>query len=258
MPFEALYIPMILPAFVLVLFRVMGVMLVTPLFSSMSIPFQFKIALGVTISVVLFPMVLPTISADLSLAEAVVGVFGELAVGMVIGMGVQLVFVGAKVGGLLVSQQAGIALGQVFNPEVGGEETIMEQIFFILTAVIFFGVRGHHAVLQAMLDSFSAVPPLSFRLEHRFLELLVDLMQVALILALKVAGPALIALFLSSVAIGFLSRTVPQINVLMVGFSIKVVIAMLVVAASLGVAQRVVLDVFWEAIDGIRFAMGIQ
>ena len=139
MPLQMFEIYKILPVFLLVLFRVSGLMLAAPLFSSPAIPLKIKVLMAVAMTMAVFPLLLPQVVVPVTLASAVVGLFGELLIGMFIGFGVTLVFMGVQLAGQLVGHQAGLGLGNVFNPMLEASMGVIPQLFFFISLMIFLG-----------------------------------------------------------------------------------------------------------------------
>ena len=129
MPWSLLNLHLLLPGFALVLFRVAGLMVTAPMFSSQAIPARFRIACALAAAAVLFPLVAPTIAADVTLTTALAGVVGEMLIGLIIGLGVTIVLVGVQLAGMMIGQQAGIALASVVDPSQGFQSTVVGQVF---------------------------------------------------------------------------------------------------------------------------------
>lgn len=250
--------PLFLPMFALVLFRISGLMLTAPVYGSQAVPARIRALLAVGISLVLFPVVMPTLPADLTLSGAVVGVFGELMIGLIMGVALSLLFVGVQVAGMIVGQQAGLALGQVFNPVLNTNTTILGQLFFLTALTVFVLAGGHRELMRALLDTFDVIPVLSFRFSNSMLDLVTVLLAGAYAVALRMAAPVLIALLTATLVMGFLSRTIPQLNILSVGFPVRVLVTLtvagFVLAASGGLLTGAMTDVF----DRVREAFGLS
>ncbi len=252
MPFELLELPLLLPGLLLVMFRVLGLSISAPIFSARSIPRRVKVGLAMVTAMMTFPLVAPTLPSDLTLAQALVGVVGELMIGLAIGFALSAIFVATQLAGLMIAQQAGLALGQVFNPGLDSRTTPLGQLLFFVMTGVFLAMNGHVALVRSLLESFSFVPPLAFRVTPSVTELIVGLMTSSFVVAIRLAGPALTALFLVTLAMGFVSRTVPQLNILAVGFSIRSSTALVMTAASLTVAQDLLVDGLVETMEAIQ------
>jgi flagellar biosynthetic protein FliR len=175
------------------------------------------------------PTELPTNFGELAIA------FGsELILGSVIGLALAVVLVGVQLGGYLIAQEAGLTYGQVVDPSSGEDLPPLSLLYMQLATVLFLVSDGHLAMVRGVLDSFHTLPLPGDGGRSAFgIDLLLDALQVSGELAIQVAAPALVALTLANVALGFISRTVPQLNVLTVGFSLKTLVGFVLMAVSL-------------------------
>lgn len=256
MPSGVFEIYMALPAFLLVLSRVAGLMLASPLFSGTMLPMPINAILALVISLSVFPLMAGRVAVPVTLASAAGGMAGELAIGLALGLGVTLVFAGVQIGAQLVSQQAGLAIGEVFNPMMEASGTEVSQLYFLVAMAVFLAVDGHHALVRALLDSFATIPPLGFRPDSGLVVLMVEVLTLSFVIAVRVAGPVMLALLLAFLALGFISRTVPQLNLLTIGFPLKVSMALFVMALTLMSLEPILVDGLMEVMDGVRAALG--
>ncbi len=233
MPTRAVDITLLLPPFLLILFRVGGLTLTAPIFSSTGVPARVKAGFAFVVSLMIAPIVLPRVPLNLPLGEVLVSVFGELLIGLILGMSVGFVFLGTRLAGMIIAQQAGIALGRVINPMMDDQTTIVGQVYFLVTLMVFLAIGGHRAMMAALLDTYRTIPPAGFRMSESFLPLLVTLLTSAFKLAMRMAAPAVITLFMASLTMGLLSRTIPQLNVLTVGFAVRVLAGLTMAALAL-------------------------
>lgn len=257
MPWQAFEIQFLLPPFLLVLFRVSGLAIASPLIGSRAIPPQVKIALTLVLSLMIFPIVLSRTPNMLPLGSVVVTVFGELVIGLIIGLTLELVFLGVRLTGTVIGQQAGIALGQVFNPMLEGRSSIIGQLYYLVTLMIFLAVGGHRAMVRALLDSFERIPPGRFHFTESMLTLFEQLLSAAFVMGMRLAAPTLTALFIASVTMGFVARTIPQLNILTIGFSVRIFVGFSVAAVSLALAYDLIYDAILNSFVAIRGTLGL-
>lgn len=257
MPMSLADIYMLLPAFLLVLFRVSGLMLATPLFSSPILPTQLKVLLAVAMSLAVFPLMYTHVQVPVTMATAIVGLIGELAVGLMIGFAVSLVFLGVQVAGQLVSQQAGLAMGDIFNPLFDSSSTVVSELYFFVAMVVFLGVGGDQALIRSLLDSFAFLPPLAFQVTPRVTEMLVDLITLSFVLAIRLGGPTMLALLIAFLTLGFISRTLPQMNLMTVGFPVKLALALVVMAMTMMGLEPVLIDGLNVCMDAIHESLAL-
>lgn len=250
-------LPLMLPLFAMVLLRISGLMITAPIYGSQVIPIRVRAMFAVGISLAVFPVVSMRVPADVTLAGVIGGAFGELLIGLIMGLGLSLVFMGAELAGMVIGQQAGLSLGQVFDPVTGTEVTTLGQVFFVVAMLIFLIVGGHRELMRALLDTYEVIPPLSYRFSDSMLDMTVDLMRGSFILAMRLAGPALISLLIASLVMGFLSRTMPQLNILSVGFVLRALVALGAAALALAASQAVMVGAIEDSIERIREAFGL-
>lgn len=242
----------LLPAFALVAARLSGIMLSAPIFSSSAIAAPVKIGLVALLALVVFPVVLPRMTAvPETLVAAVVGMLGELAVGFAIGLAVNLLMIGLQTAAQMIGQQMGLGLARVFNPAVEDETDVLSQFYLLVGLALLLLMGGHRLILAAVLDSFAALPPMTVTLEPRVFHILIGLLQAAFVLAFKIAVPALLVLFLVTLMMGFLGRTVPQINILVVGFPLRVAVGLLALVVAFGVGMTVFGDGYQQTVDAV-------
>lgn len=247
--------PLIFPAFMLVIARVSGIMIAAPFFGSPTIPRQAKAMLVLAMSAMLFPLASASFPLVLPLGRVLLGIVGELTIGLVIGLGYSLVFSGAAIAAKLVGQQAGLAAGALFNPVFESDSTAIGEIYFFFTLIVFFSIGGHHTLLIALLNTFETTPLMTFQLTPTIMAALNDLVAAAFSFGLRLSGPVVVALFLASLTMGFVSRTMPQLNILSVGFGIRVMVGIWMVAASIAMVNQVFSTEFWKFTEVLRGAM---
>lgn len=250
---------LLLPQFAMLFIRVSGLVITAPVLSSMAIPSRLKAAFVLVLTLMLFPVVQPHMPQALTLDVLVVAALGELMIGFVMGLALGMVFVGAQLVGVVIGQQAGISLGRVFNPMMEAQGSIFGQLYSLVTLDIYLAIGGHRAMISAFLDTFELFPPgtVRFSASLPMLDLIEGLLLSAYTFGMQLAAPALIALFIASLVMGFISRTIPQINILSIGFAIRVSIALLVASVSLSTAFEVIQGALFESLDTVRSFFGL-
>jgi len=246
-----------LPAFALVLARLGGLMMAAPILSGLAIPRRVKGALTIGMAWLVYPLVAGRVPQDVALSAVVTGMLGELMIGLSIGLALATLISGVQLGGLVAAQQAGIALGQSFDPTVDESSTVIGQAYSIFLYLAFLAMGGHRAMVAALLDTFVIIPPLSFGFSDSLVMLLVEMLTAAFVMAVRLAGPVLIALTLLTIAMGLISRTMPQLNILSVGFTLKVLVMLAVAGLAVVAAQEVVLEMTFAGLDRIREVLGL-
>lgn len=239
------------PTFALVLFRVAGMMLFAPLFGSARIPRRVKALLVIILAVGLMPAVTrPPVMPETSWQLAV-GIGGELVFGLTLGMVLSFTFIAAQWAGEMIGQQMGLNLSEVFDPQFGAAGSIVGEFYFMLTLVIFLAIGGHHAMIEGVRASFDALPLLSVGMSASLLGTLVGLLQSALALAIQLAGPTFVTMLVVDVAMGFISKTMPQLNVMSAGLSLKSMIGMGVLLVGMTLTSGVIEDRVMHSMEAV-------
>lgn len=242
---------MLLPAFALVFARISGVMLSVPMLSSAQVPRMIKVLLAGALSWMAFPVVAGKLPQSLTLAQAGMGMVGEFLIGEVLGLAAGMVFFAAQIAGKIVSHQSGFALGQVFNPLFDEEFTVLDQMWFFAAFMFFVAMRGHLAVVTLVLRSFEQVPPLMLTVDGELGAFATGMVRSMFDVALRLSGPAVLALLLASLVMGFLTKTMPQLNVLSVGFTFKIVIALIVMGVTVASSDGLMTQALDDGLDRV-------
>ncbi len=221
------------PLFMLVLFRIAGIMAVAPLLSASFIPVRIKFFLVLVLSMAVFPLVPRTVWVPAQWADLAWAVGTEMLIGITMGFALSLLFTGLEVGIEMVSHQMGLSMAQLIDPLSDITTNVLSQFYTLLATVIYVLINGHLVLIQSLVQTFQTVPLMGARVGDNVVAMLVSVLTGSYMLAIRVAGPALVAIFLATIALGFISRTMPQLNILAAGFSIRIFLAFIMMIASL-------------------------
>ncbi len=226
-------------AFFLVVCRVGAVLMVAPPFNGRGIPAQLKIAFILLCSLALLPVVStnPT-SLPATVPEYLAQVARELLLGGLIGFAVLLLFASFESAGHLAGLQMGFSLANVINPLTASNASLLDQFYSLLAMLIFLTINGHHALLLGIRATFELVPLGSTASVLPPAPVLLGLGRDLFVIALRISLPVLATLLLADVAMAIVARSVPQLNVFVVGMPAKLIagFAMLIVTLPVVVA----------------------
>ena len=238
----------ILPAtFVLVVFRLAGMMLFAPLFGSARVPRRVKALLVLVLAMGVMGGIDQTVKLPEDTWTLAVAIGGELAFGLAMGMVLSLVFIAAQWAGELIGQQMGLNLSAVFDPQFGGQGSVLGDMYFMLTLVVFLSVRGHYEMLRGVRDSFEYLPLMSVGVDRTLFATLTGLLQGATMLAIRLAAPMLVTMLVVDLVLGLVGKTMPQMNVMSAGLTLRSVVGTLIVIAGLSLTSGVIGDSLGEA-----------
>jgi flagellar biosynthesis protein FliR len=246
----------LLPVYVLVLFRLAGMMIYAPLLGSGQIPRRLKALIACVLALAVARGVPPPVRPVNSLAMLTVGIGGEIVFGLAMGLILSFSFVAAQWAGQLVGQQMGLNLSETFDPQYGSQGSIVGNLYFMLTLVVFLGVNGHRAMLMGVRASFDALPLLSVGVTPSLLGLFLKLFQASTEMALQLAAPVLVTLLVVDLALGFIGKTMPQMNIMSAGLSIRALVGMMVLIFGLGMTSTVIRQAVLEGMNAVWRAYG--
>jgi flagellar biosynthesis protein FliR len=222
-----------LAGFVLVLARVTPLFVLAPLFSSQIIPPHVRGIIAVGISIGLTPIALhgQHIPGDpLALGGLVVE---GLLVGLAFAFTLAVLMAAVESAGGVIDVLSGFSYGALINPLNNQNSAVIARFYALVGTLIFLVIGGDAWTLRGLDRTFTLVPLSG---GPRLSSLLGGVEQVFSTIftgALEVAAPVVMALLITDVAFGVVSRVVPQLNVFAVGFPTKVAVALLVGGASL-------------------------
>lgn len=225
-----------LGTFTLVLGRVGALVMTAPIFGNRSIPLQGRALFALMISLLVTPLVAQHSTIDMSnLAVFSKHLLSEALIGLLFGVGITILLNGIQIAGQLVSQLGGTALAEVFDPSLEENVSVYSQFFFFLTLAMFVLLDGHRLTMGALLDSFTELPPGAANLGSDYLDALVTVLGQSFVLGIRAAAPAMTALLLATLVLGLIGRTMPQINILAVGFGVNSLLSLGCMFTSVGV-----------------------
>ena len=225
--------PDTLHSFIFVLLRVSVILFLLPVFGSVNLPTVWKGAFALLLTLLLSQVVPRQPLAVHSGLEMAVTLGGELLLGLVLGLSVRLILTSFEMAGQFMGFQMGFTIVNVVDPQSGSQTSIMAQFSYILAILIFLMVNGHHYLIQALVRSFELVPPGGFVPDGGVYVKLVKLSSHMFTVALKIAAPVMSSLLLATIALGIVSKTVPQMNILIVGFPLNIGIGLLLLGFSM-------------------------
>lgn len=210
------------PLFLMIIFRISGFMIGAPVFNSRNIPVQLKIVLTLFISLFTYLLIYNYNEVPEVNLSYLFLLISEFLVGLVIGYTAQLLFSAIQLAGQSIDMQMGFGIVNIMDPQSGMQIPLIGSFKNLLAIFVFFLINGHHFLLEALFYSYQALPIGGFKVNVKLISLLIDLTQDLFLIALKLAAPLVGALFITDFVMGIISRTVPQMNVFLVGMPAKI------------------------------------
>ena len=230
--------------FLLIFARVAAFVSILPFWGWRGVPVALRVFFALVLAVTL------TFSweGQLTLPVHDLGLFfllsKEILTGLVLGFLVYLFLSAFLMAGQLMDHQAGLMMAGAFDPLFSGQVTILGQFFYFLAVVFYLSINGHHLLFLSLRESFTVIPLTGPFVSSPVIRQYLQTCSAVFLLAFQIAAPVIIVLWLLDIALGLLSKAVPQIHVFIVGLPLKVALVLLVFLLLLPLLVTVMEDVF--------------
>ena len=201
------------------------------------------------LSLALAVLLTPVVKLDNALIPQKLGDFlllgvSEVIIGSILGLAVRLLLTSVQIMGQLIGFQMGFAVANVLDPISGGQVSVLAQFAYLMAILVFFAVGGHHWFIKALADSFALVPPGRFSMGISLYNQMMKIAGDMFALAVRLGAPVIGALLFTQVTMGILAKTVPQMNILIVGFPLTVSVGLFFLSVAMTVILPAMGNIF--------------
>ncbi len=220
--------------FIFVLVRVGAFIVFVPILGSQQFPARIKIGFILLLSISIFPLVrhLPMMEPK-GVFDFTIYLFSEATVGLVLAYATRLIFTAVQIAGTVVDFQMGFGVVNVIDPQTQSQVSITSQFQNMFAILLYLALNAHHLTIYALVESFQLINPQQFGFSAGTMALILKLFATTFVVAVKIAAPIMAILFFISVGLGLVARTVPQMNVFIVGFPLQIGVGLLMVGLSM-------------------------
>ena len=233
--------------FMLILVRVAAIIMAIPVLNHNNIPQLFKVGLAVAVSMILFPQLEADAPQPVTeILPFAIGIVGEITMGIIIGLSVNLVFAGVQLAGQLAGFQMGFAIANVMDPTTSAQIPILAQFNNLFAVLIFLSLNVHHILIKAMFESFQLVPFFSFHFSGGLMDQVMLLVKNMFVTGVKIGAPIVAVMLITTVALGVISRTVPQMHIFIVAMPLKILIGLIFIVIVTPYMLATLTDIFHD------------
>jgi flagellar biosynthetic protein FliR len=223
--------------FTLVLTRVSGLTMTAPIYGTSDVPMPVRALLAMALALLITPTQWGvSVAYPGTLINYLVFVGSELLVGLSLGLGITILFSGIQLAGQTIGHISGMLLADVFDPNLQTDVPMFSRLLFLVTLAVFVLIGGHRIVMAGLLDTFQTIPPGSAAFHDSICQAMVTVLAESFQLGVRAAVPVVTALLLSTLVMGLISRTLPQLNILMVGFGMNSMLTFATLSLTIGAA----------------------
>lgn len=241
-------------SFMLMFARLMGLFMLTPVYSSQSLPFNVRMIFSFFVTIILFPTSFPFMpSIPGSLVEYGLLALSEVMIGLLIGFILAIFFAAFQMAGDFFNVQLGFAYTEVLDPMTQVSLPVISSLKNLMAILVFLSIGAHRMVIKSLAYSFEKIRTVNFTNEvnQGIYKALEDALGAMFVVAFKIALPVLGILFLVTVAEALMGKAAPQLNILQLSFPIKIAIGLIVLISIMAFIVAQMESAFQVAFDKI-------
>ena len=235
--------------------RIAAATVLTPIFGPTQIPGPVRVFIALSLAaflVLAVPVSMPPLTDTTDLAVATLG---ELLLGASLAFGFLVAWSATQIAGRVLDIQLGYGAASVLNPATQTPAPLIGSVLGMAAVAVFLALDGHHVLIRALALSVQHYPPGVLALDMDLSEHL-RFSGAMFTFGLALAAPVMLSLLLADIAMAVMSRSMPQLNVFVLSFSVKIVLGLMGLALSVKFAGAVLTGLFestwrfWEAVAG--------
>lgn len=207
--------------------RISALFIVSPVFNANTVPVRVRVVLAIMMAALLAPFLKVPVEVDLLSPAGLLLASREVAIGLLLGFLVQMVFAAVVVAGETLAMSMGLGFAMSVDPQNGVQVPVISQLNVILATLLFLAIDGHLLVLAALARSFILLPIEGVALDSRFFFSVFELGGTIFATALLLALPAVTAVLVTNIAFGVITRAAPQLNIFAVGFPVTIAVGLI-------------------------------
>jgi len=219
----------VLERFAMLLVRPGMLVALAPAIGGAQLPTQVKVGLTVLLGLGLLPSVaVPRNLPELTLAVVIAR---EAVIGLSLAFALRALIAGAEFAGHLSGQQIGFSYGATIDPQSGVRNNMLATLYGLLATLGFLAINGHHTVLRALAQSYAGLPIGGGHIDPSIVASVRDTLGLVFIVGVRLAAPVIVVLLIVELAVGLISRSSPALSFMVIGYPIRLMIGLALLAA---------------------------
>jgi flagellar biosynthetic protein FliR len=234
--------------FILLFFRFASLFIATPIFSHNNIPMNVKASMAFFFTIVFYPS-MPALSISIDIPTIVIAILSEFMLGLSVGIILQLAYNVITFAGGQISFMMGFSLASAIDPQSGVSMPIISQFLSLLALMVLLALDLHHWILLFVDRSLHSIPLGGFLMSEDLFNYIMHATSNMLLVGFMIAFPIIALSWLADVIFGMLMKTMPQFNLLVIGFPIKIMVAFAVLIATITATMLILKGQMQEAFN---------
>ncbi|MDF1876834.1 flagellar type III secretion system protein FliR [Sulfurimonas sp. SAG-AH-194-L11] len=236
--------------FMLLFFRFAALFVAVPIFSHKNIPMQIKAAMALFFTIVFYPS-MPPLEISITLPTIVLAVLSEFMLGLVVGIVLLLAYHVITFAGGIISFMMGFSMASAIDPQSGVSMPIISQFLSLMALMVLLSLNLHHWVLLFVDSSLKTIPLGGFIMQKNLFDYIIHAASNMFLVGFMIAFPIVALSWLADVIFGMLMKTMPQFNLLVIGFPIKIMVAFVVIIATFTSTMLIVKTQMLDAFNAL-------
>lgn len=237
--------------FVLLFFRFAALFIATPIFSHQNIPMTIKASMAFFFTIVFYSS-MPPLQIEINFITILIAILSEFMFGLAIGIVLQLAYNAVTFAGGQISFMMGFSLASAIDPQSGVSMPIISQFLSLLGLMVLMAINLHHWLLLFIDNSLSSVPLGGFLMSQDLFNYIIHATSNMFMVGFMIAFPITALSLLQDIIFGMLMKTMPQFNLLVIGFPIKIMVAFVVLIATLTATMLILKGQMLEAFNSLE------
>lgn len=224
-------LPVLVLIFMLPFIRISAMMMALPIIGTPLVPAKVRLILSLSVTLI----VVLSQDTNLELLQRtpfillMLSAFFQILIGVTFGLIIHIIFQAFIMAGQVIAMQMGLGFASLVDPQSNAQVPAIGQIYSIIAMLLYLSMNGHLFIINAIIQSFEIIPVMSDELRIIHFQEVVNLGALIFSYGLKIALPAVIALLVTNIAFGVISKSAPQVNIFTLGFSISLIIGIFLI-----------------------------
>lgn len=244
---------------ILIFCRVFFALQVLPIMEETKLPAAARIGVSMILSLITYYTIpMPVDQHEVALLTFFILIMKECIVGLILGFGVSLFFQIYHFVGHMLSMQGGLGMSNLFDPASGMQVPLLGKFYYLGFCVIFMLSGGYHWFITALIETFKAIPITQAVFREDLVFMVIQAVGVFWELSFKLASPIIAVIFIVDCGLGILARTVPQMNMFVIGLPLKLFILFALLIVTIGLLpsyndsiMNQITDFFYSLVQGM-------
>lgn len=211
-------------AFFFPLARILALLAAAPPFNNAALTMRVRLLLGLAIAMAVSPALPPMPGIEPASGPGLLILAQQMIIGFAMGFALRLVFSAIDLAGMMISTQMGLGFATAYDPQTTSQTPVVAELIGMLALLIFLAIDGHLMVISTLVQSFTSLPIRLLAISEASWLNIANAGAIIFSAGVMLSLPAVTALLITNVALGVLGRVAPQLNLIVIGFPVTILL----------------------------------